>query len=134
VRRIRGFSLVEVLVAIAILGILSVALVSLLPSLTRNTRASSVDSAQNQQVLTIFERIGVDWTNRTAFGAERLSDGRSLDDFVAAETGGACTVDVQDPSAERKRVIVTCAAQDGLPERSLRAEFGDPGESGASGG
>jgi prepilin-type N-terminal cleavage/methylation domain-containing protein len=123
-----GLTLVEVLVAIAILAVLGVALVSVLPGLSRNTRASTVDSIQLQQILTVFERISSDWTNQTAYVAERLNTGESVADFTVAETGGACTAAVTQPTAERKRVTITCEQADGLPARTLRAEFGEPGE------
>lgn len=123
-----GLSLVEVLVAIAILAILGVSLVSLLPGLSRNTRASSVDTVQIQRIQSVFERIAVDWTNQTQYLGDRLSDGTLVVDFVAAQVGGGCTAAITQPSAERKRVVVSCPQGDGLPLRTLRAEFGDPGE------
>ena len=123
----KGLTLVEVIVAMALLAILGGALVGVLPTLSRNTQASSVDTVQSQQVLSLFERIGSAWTNQAAWGNERV-DGVDLDDFVFGVTGDACTVAVTTPTPERKRVVITCDERAGLPERSLRAEFGDPGE------
>lgn len=126
-RSVNGMSLVEVIVAMAILAILGAALVGVLPSLSRNTRAASVDTVESQQVLSVFERIGSAWTNQTAWLNEQV-DGQDLGGFVDAATASACSAVVTAPSPERKRVVITCDEGNGLPERSLRAEFGDPGE------
>lgn len=128
-RKALGLSLVEVLVAIAILAILGVSLVSLLPGLTRNTRASTIDTVQVQQIQSVFEQISSDWTNQTAYLAGRLNSGVLVVDFVAAEIGGGCAATVTQPSVERKRVTISCPQGEGLPVRTLRAEFGEPGES-----
>ena len=57
----------------------------------------------------------------------RTADGVLVVDYVAAEVGGGCMAEVTQPSVERKRVTISCPQGDGLPARTLRGEFGDPG-------
>lgn len=121
----RGLTLVEVLVAIAILAIVSTAVMSFLPMLTRNTQASTLDTIQSQQVMSIFERTASSWSNEGAWKDE-LVDGAAVADVVNAELGPDCGVVASTPTPERKRLVITCTRDGGLPALILRAEFGDP--------
>lgn len=130
----RGLTLLEVVVAMGILVILAGALVGVLPQLSRTTQSARTDAALSQPVFGIFERIGSDWSNITAWTEERVSvtvDGEivslELEDYVIAQTDGECSVTVDEVEVGvRKRVTITCRAGNGLPSRSLRAEFGNP--------
>jgi prepilin-type N-terminal cleavage/methylation domain-containing protein len=130
-----GLTIIEVIVAMALLAILCAALVGVLPSLSRNTRASTVDTVQSQAVYSTFEAVASAWTNPTAFTNETVDVGGSavpVATFVSGRTGGECTAVVTpQPSATamtRKRLVITCAGDGILQSRLLRAEYGDPGE------
>lgn len=126
----RGLTLLEVIIAMGILAILAGALVGVLPQITRTTRDARTDAVLSQPVFGIFERIGSDWSNVNAWneGNVVLSTGATpLQTFVAEETDGQCFATIDEVElGVRKRVTITCLADEGLPSRSLRAEFGNP--------
>lgn len=131
----QGLSIVEVLVAMAILAILGASLVGVLPLLTANTRASTVDTNQSQIIYEVFERIASDWSNITAWTDELVTvadgaGGTIAVDVVAhvdAVSGSACSATVTEVEVGvRKRVVITCVPAGNLPARELRAEFGNP--------
>lgn len=128
----RGLSLVEVIVAMAVLAILGAALVGVLPLLSQNTRASTIDAGESQRMYEVFERVSLDWTNSSAWTNEQIirvdaETGQSLEDFVDEVLPG-CTVTVNTivEGGPRKRVLLSCPEQGNLPMRELRAEFGAP--------
>lgn len=125
----RGLTIVEVVVAMALLAILGASLVALLPQLSRNTRAATEDTTLSNVVYGVFERLGSDWSNVSPWSAESVFVGETLvplADFVDAETGGACDVDVQPTQGGiLRRVTITCAGDVG-PAVVLRAEYGTP--------
>lgn len=128
-----GVTLIEVLVALAILAVIGVSIVMFMPSITRTTQTASLDTRQAQAAISVFERIGRDWSNTLPWtDSVILDNGTSVDlsSFVASEmsvVGLDCSVAVESPSAVTKRVVITCEAGNGLPEISLRAEYGSPG-------
>lgn len=128
-----GLTVVEVIIAMALLALLAAAMVSFLPMLTRTTTAAGLDTAQSQRAISVFEHIARDWSNEMPWrgqfvyvnGAEV-----SIEAFVAQEmaaVGLSCGVDVISPSAVIQRVTITCDGGEGLPANTLRAEYGDPG-------
>ena len=125
----RGLTLVEVVVAMALLAILAASLVALLPQLSRNTRAATEDTTLSNAVYGVFERLGSDWSNVSPWSAESVFVGEVLvpiDDFVDAETGGECVVDWQPTQGGvLRRVTITCVGEAG-PGLVLRAEYGTP--------
>ena len=121
-----GLSLVEVLVAITLLVILGAAMLSMLPMMTINTQASTLDTTQSQRAISIFEDIAFAWSNPGAWNNNIVKGGQSVTDLVQARLGSSCTVDITEPSPERKRVVITCTQQGNLPARTLRAEYGNP--------
>lgn len=131
----KGLTIIEVLVAMAMLAILGASLVGVLPLLSANTRASTIDTNQSQLVYEVFERIASDWSNITAWTDElvTVSDGAGgttaigVAAHVAAITGNACSATITEVEVGvRKRVVISCGAAGNLPARELRAEYGNP--------
>lgn len=129
----RGLTLIEVLVAMVLLAILGIAIVAFMPMITRNTMAASTDTSESQRAIAIFEHITRDWSNPGAWskGEIYLADGttQTVEAYVAdqmSEIGRTCTGEVTIPSPERRRVTIVCPASGSLPERIIKAEFGDP--------
>ena len=124
-----GLTLVEVIVAMALLAIVGASLVAILPQLSRNTRAATEDTTLSNVVYGIFDRIGSDWSNVAGWSAQEVSVGGTpvaVATFVANETGGACEIDTQPTQGGAlRRVIITCAGEGG-PGLVLRAEYGTP--------
>ena len=125
-KRVSGLTLIEVIIGMLLLAVLAAVLLSFLPRLTQNTQASSVDTGQSQTAIAVFEEIAAAWTNVGAWQTSSVG-GQTVTQLVSDRLGDACSVDVSTIDTTRKRVTITCAATDNLPERSLRAEFGDPG-------
>ena len=125
----RGLTVVEVIVAMALLAIVGASLVAILPQLSRNTRAATEDTTLSNVVYGIFDRIGSDWSNNAGWSSESVvvgTDPVPIATFVANETGNACAVDTQPTQGGvLRRVIITCAVDSG-PALVLRAEFGTP--------
>jgi len=123
-------TVVEVIVAMAVLAILGAALVGVLPLLSRNTRAATVDATESQRMFEVFERVALDWSNSAAWTNEWVlvpGGDQSLADFVSATLEGCVVgVDTLLVGGVRKRVVLSCPAQGNLPARELRAEFGAP--------
>ena len=123
----QGLTIIEVIVAMTLLAILGAALISMLPMLTSNTRAATLDTTQSQRAIAVFEDIAHAWTNSGAWNNETVKGGQTVTALVQARLGTACDATISTPTAERKRVIITCEQDGNLPARTLRAEFGDPG-------
>lgn len=129
----QGLTLVEVIVAIALLGILGTAIVSFLPMLTQNTQAATLDTSQTHRVISVFEKLAHDWSNKAAWDSQVVYDEDGFPvpagDYIREElekAGITCGASLVEVSVERRRVVVTCDPESGLPERLLRAEFGNP--------
>lgn len=132
-KRSDGLTLIEVIVAMGLLVVLGIALISFLPMLTRNTQGASFDTTESQRAVSIFEQVTRDWSNPGAWSTGQIylpnGDQQSVEAFVADQMnaiGRACTGEVTQPSPERRRVTIICPATDSLPERIIKAEFGDP--------
>lgn len=132
-RKDSGLTLIEVIVALVLLAVIGAALTAILPMITRNTQAATIDTSESQKAITIFEHIARDWSNPGAWsnGIVYLADSStmSVSDYVAsqmASIGRDCTGEVTIPSPERRRVTIVCPEAGSLPERIIKAEFGDP--------
>ncbi len=132
-KRSDGFTLIEAIVAMTLLAIVGVSLTAMLPMITRNTQAATIDTSESQKAISIFEQIARDWSNPGAWssGIVYLPDSSTLPvaDYVQLEMasiGRACTGSVTAPSPERRRVTISCPATNTLPQRDIKAEFGDP--------
>lgn len=128
-----GLTLIEVLVALAMLAIIGVSMMVFMPSITRTTKSAYFDTSQAQAAISVFERISRDWSNTLPWTESViLANGISidLDSYVSAEmakVGLSCGVEVQSPSPVTKRVVISCSPGNDLPEITLRAEYGSPG-------
>ena len=132
-KRTEGFTLIEAIVAMTLLAVVGVALTAMLPLITRNTQAATIDTSESQKAISIFEQIARDWSNPGAWsnGIVYMPDSSTLTvaDYVQLEMatiGRSCTGTITAPSSERRRVTISCPPTDSLPERIIKAEFGDP--------
>lgn len=127
-----GLTVVETLVAIVLLGIISVAVISFLPIIGQTTTDADLDARQTQRAISIFEKIGSDWTNEVPWRDEFLFVAGvevPVQTFVANEmaaVGLDCSVAVAGATSVTKRVTITCEGDESLPESRLSAEYGMP--------
>jgi prepilin-type N-terminal cleavage/methylation domain-containing protein len=124
-----GLSIIEVIVAMAVLAIVSAALVGVLPLLSRGTQAATVDSTQSQRMYSVFEQVASDWSNVNAWDSERVVlpvEGElAVTTYVTNQLGTGCAATVTEVEAGvRKRLVITCQESNGLPVREMRAEYG----------
>lgn len=122
----RGLTLVEVLVAMTLLGIVSVALVGSFSLLASVNRDSSVDVDMSRVVRSVTEKIVDDWDDFDNFDNELVS-GYSIHEYVDQATSQRCDVSVTSPDIESvKLVALTCEAGGDVGEQSYYVEVGDP--------
>lgn len=114
-KRIIGFTLIEMLVAIVLLAIISAALIAFMPAIVTLNRRSSQEQEITVAAKSFFEEVRRTWTARDAFDAGTLP---------ASPEG--CTAQVSDPDAGapgiRHRVTLTC---EGLTTPFI-TDFGRP--------
>lgn len=127
-----GFTLVEMLVAIALLAIIGAALVTFLPTIVTLNRNSTGEQEITVDAKRFFESVRQAWQDGGHFeaGTIPIENEDGTEETVALEgyaVSDACTVSVMDPDAGspgiRKRVTLTC---DGVSTPFI-AEFGNPG-------
>lgn len=127
--RATGLTLVEVLVALALLGVMSAAIVgtfSLTATLNREA-ATDVDDARTVRSAT--ERIRLEWTDPELYESMTIgtTDGLTVDQYVREQLGGDCSAEVlQDPIVPDAVRIVRITCREGDAARTYDLEFGRP--------
>jgi prepilin-type N-terminal cleavage/methylation domain-containing protein len=110
----RGMTVIEVLIAMAILAIVSAAIVSAMPTVSAVNRAA-VDSLDVTVVAkSYFEVVAKEWDTRTAFDAAVLPAASS----TAARTCSATTMNPDGTLSPpiRRRVELRCVATGAAPQ------------------
>jgi prepilin-type N-terminal cleavage/methylation domain-containing protein len=133
----RGFSIVETLIAVAIVGIIATAIMSFFPTISRTNQSTRTDQEFTIAAKRFMEGVRGAWTNTTEgrenFDNTTLSDGTSLDGYQIAGLPNdfSCVSAVSDSDAgaytpiQRKRVSLSCNAPGSSPV-SFTIEFGRP--------
>ena len=123
-----GFTVIEMLVSIALLGVISSALVAFLPTIVSMNRQSNEEQQVTVDAKRAFETLRAEWAgDANAFDNETLGS-VGLSSYLNSETAGRCTgavvgsgqadggfVSSSPPTSDttlRKQVTLTC---DGLP-------------------
>ncbi len=133
-----GFSLIEIIVAIAILGIVSTAVLTFLPSVTNVNQNTKTDQDITIVAKRFMEEVRAAWLDGTNgqiyFDSGTLSDGTTaVDTYQPNYSTDApnCTASVSDPDAgtytpiQRKQVSLSCTEDDGT-STTFTLEFGRP--------
>ncbi len=117
----RGFSLLEVLIAISILAVAILAAASMFPTAYTNVNRSGVDTVAVTLAQQRFE-----WLRNQAYSSAALAAGTTTESAISGYSGYARTTLIQDnsPISGVKRVTVTVAAPAGrsIQITSLRAK------------
>jgi prepilin-type N-terminal cleavage/methylation domain-containing protein len=128
-----GLTVIEVLVALALLSVVATAIIGSFSLVARLNRDASVDVDYSRVVRSVMERVGVVWQN-----TDRWEDGNAfiddeettVNDFVQALSED-CTAEVLPPvdgSAVVRVVRITCSGASGsnLAPQVFEMEFGSP--------
>lgn len=140
-----GFSVIETLIAVAIVGIIATAIMAFLPTISRTNQSTRTD-----QIFTIaakgfmeiaakgfMEEVRSSWTDtiegREHFDSGTFTNGTEIINYIPANlpTGFSCQAAISDPDngafspIQRKRVSLTCTAP-GVSPVTFSIEFGRP--------
>lgn len=108
-----GLTIIEVLLALTLLGVVAASVVGMFPNIVKLNRATAVDQTTTLAVKQFMESVRGSWSERARFDAATLANGAAVEGHALA--GTPCTSRVQDPDAGafttpiRKRVIVSCS-------------------------
>lgn len=121
-----GLTLIEVLVALAILGIVAASIFAGFASIVQLNRASTTEVDFSRVVRSTMERIRLDWSLPNVWVAETVA-GVDVDTFVRDRSGDRCTAVVVPDSAgsEVKIVRITCESET-VAQQVFELEFGRP--------
>jgi prepilin-type N-terminal cleavage/methylation domain-containing protein len=133
----QGFSIIETLIAVAIVGIIATAIMAFFPTISKTNQSTRTDQIFTIAAKHFMEDIRSSWTDTTEgrehFDNDTFVDGSLVTDYAPQDLpeGFSCQASISDPDAgafdpiQRKRVSLSCAA----PSTSLAAfsvEFGRP--------
>jgi len=125
-RRESGLTVIEILVALALLAVVSTAIVGLFSMLSRTVRVSSEDVDMSRVVRTVGDAILDDWRIPAEWIGATVG-GYTLSEFVTTETGGRCTGGWATPDIEDVRVVtINCGAADSPSRQTYVFEVGSP--------
>lgn len=121
-----GFSLIEVLMATAVLGIITVALVPFFKSINNVNQTTEINQESTLLVKAFVEELYDSWSTPVNFDDDSFADGSKVQDKVLTSQYSSlkCNINVINPDigiydkAIRKRVKITCTAKD-----SSRSDF-----------
>ncbi len=116
----KGFSLIEVLLAAAVLGILTIAILPFFKSINQVNQVTADDQGATLIAKSFLEELRDAWSSPSFFDAETLRDGTAVQGhrLTNSVTGLACQVSVSDPDGGsysqtiRKLVQLSCLAAD----------------------
>jgi len=123
-----GFTIVEVLVAMVLLGLISAAIVGTFSLMTGINRAASSDVDYSRIVRSVYERTKLDWSLPLEWENERVA-GTHVSTYVSNMSDGRCNAEVIEDAVvpDAVRVVrVSCEAEGDLPEQVYNLEFGKP--------
>lgn len=129
--RQNGFTLIEALVAAAVIGLAFTALLGFFPSLNQINRGTQEDQAMTLAAKAFMEELREAWSEQSYFDDGTLTDRTALQGYTLPDTANmTCTVALSDPDAgaftpvQRKRVALTCALASA--SQVFAIEFGRP--------
>ena len=128
-----GLTVIEVLVALALLGIVATAIIGSFSLVARLNRDASIDVDYSRVVRSTMERVGVVWQNTDRWedgGAFLDEEATTVNDFVQA-LSDECQAEVLAPldgSPVVRVVRITCSGASGtnLSPQVFEMEFGSP--------
>jgi prepilin-type N-terminal cleavage/methylation domain-containing protein len=132
-----GFSIIETLIAVVIIGIIATAIMSFFPTITRTNQGTRVDQEFTIATKRFMEDVHSAWTDsvegQEAFDNGTFIDGTAIDGFDLAGLPSdlSCSAALTDPDAgayspvQRKRITVTCSAPQ-VSSVVFAVEFGRP--------
>jgi prepilin-type N-terminal cleavage/methylation domain-containing protein len=103
----RGFTIIEVMIVLAIGGLIIAVVLIAIPQLQRNQRNSSRQAVVN--------RVSTEISNYSANNNGRIPGATDLDEFATRYLAG---VNIDDPRVGEPMPIVTASAPDGVPSLS----------------
>ena len=119
----KGLTIIEVLIAVAILAVLAVATLTAIPTFFRLNQVTTEDQAVTAHARTFMETLRSQWSDPAAFAAELLP-------VLPAPVGYGCEATVSDPDPGapgiRKRVTLACTRSAGEGAYSFIVELGRP--------
>ena len=127
-----GLTLIEVLVALALLGIISAAIIASFSLVARLNRDASIDVDYSRVVRSVMERVKIVWlnTDRWEAGDGFIDDEQTTVDGFVRSLNGDCGANLLDPLDDSQvvRVLrITCGGGDAAArEQVFDLEFGKP--------
>jgi prepilin-type N-terminal cleavage/methylation domain-containing protein len=119
---VKGLTIIEVLIAMAILAVLAVVTLTAIPTFLRLNQVATGDQAVTNHARTFMETLRSQWREEAAFAAGELP-------VVRQPVGYSCSASVSDPDPGapgiRKRVTLSCTRSGG-GNYSFIVELGRP--------
>ena len=125
--RSAGLTVIEVLVAMAILAIASTALIGTFSTIVSLNRDASLDIDYSRVVRSVIDRTKLDWEIPLEWEEGRVAN-VAFAQFVSTRSDGACTGTLDpSPVADDVRIVtIVCAASGNVAEQTYVVEFGAP--------
>jgi prepilin-type N-terminal cleavage/methylation domain-containing protein len=132
-----GFSIIETLIAVAIVGIIATAILAFFPTISRTNQSTRTDQIFTITAKGFMEDVRSSWTDsaegRDHFDNETLGNGSTIVDYMPEDLpeNFSCQASISDPDnaafnpAQRKRVALSCIAPS-ISSISFSIEFGRP--------
>jgi prepilin-type N-terminal cleavage/methylation domain-containing protein len=130
-----GFSLIELLIAMAIIGMIATALMAFMPTMTRMNRNTRADQEITTAAKRFMEEVRGAWLDPADgpgnFDAATFADGTAIQGYSVSGPAVNCTASVTDPDAgafspvRRKQASLSCSLSGQSPSVFV-AEFGRP--------
>ncbi|AFZ67480.1 PulJ/GspJ family protein [Deinococcus peraridilitoris] len=120
-----GLTLIEVLVALALFGVVSTVVLASLPGLYRLNRTSGEEQDVTVHARTVMEGVRAAWQSRALFDAGVLPQLPPDPAGFSCGAPGVMVVDTGRATPRRRRLTLTCTRADHAPVIFV-AEFGRP--------
>ena len=132
-----GFTIIETLIAVVIVGIIATAIMAFIPTISRTNQSTRTDQIFTIAAKHFMEDVRSAWTDtvdgRDYFDNDTVADGTLIEDYLMNDLpdGFSCQAALSDPDSgafspiQRKRVSLACTSTN-ASSVIFNAEFGRP--------